>query len=268
MSEDAESQERSTDPWPWREDQENMSSDESYCRHMLTLDNRLNLWRHLPGEESVSPRDQKVLEKSGDSLFLFKLLSWRDQGCRRVAVYREGKRFIYLMQSAGGELLHPMTGRPIEPTVGWLPKGTIKIGTLEKQLKWFWYFRRYGQWMGRGQANYTLCADGVHLGTDGRADPAAIAVAKERWRGWALDDCKDEVLDHVKDLKYMSVSASETLDSGKDTVYCPLDGSVRFIVGEFKSPTETWRMMCGRHWVYALCPKCLGSFSVNLISMN
>jgi len=228
----------------------------------------MDLWRCLPGDEAVSPRDQKVLEKSEDSLFLYKLISWRDQGCRRVAVYREGKRLIYLMQGADGEFLLPMTGKPVVPAVGWVPKGTIRMGTLEKQLKWFWYFRRYGQWMGRGQANYSLCVDGIHLGTDGKVDPAACAVAMERWLGWALDDSNDAILEYVRGLKFMNISAWKTGKSEKDTLFCPLDGPVRFIVGEFKSSTETWRMMCGRHWAYALCPKCLGMFTMNLLSMN
>jgi hypothetical protein len=226
------------------------------------------LWTQLPPDELTAPRDNLIVGKSRDLLFQFRLISHREKGGTRIAVFRDGKRTIYLLQKGQKVFLHPMTGLPVEPDINWKPAGTLKMGTVEKQAQRFWDFRAFGKILGTDPCDFTLCVDGICLSHDGEIDEAGVAKAKKRWPDWALGGGEDGVCDRFKELRFMAVDSCKQPRSVKDVAICPLDGPVKFIVGELHSPSWTWQQRCGRQDVFALCPKCLGAFVATMSSEN
>jgi hypothetical protein len=233
-------------------------------RYFTVIDRKL--WAELP--TGISPRDGKTVGKTNDLLFEFRLLTHRERGCRRLSVFREEKSLLYLVQDASGTFLHPVTGIPVKPSGEWTPCGTINMSIIQKHIKTFWDFRAMGKGYSTGHSDYTLCVEGLRLSKKGKMDQMAISAAEKRWPGWALDGGDDLLIDHINELKYFNVSAWEAASLGNDIVLCPLDGPVRFILGDFISSDKSWRDMCGRHYKYALCPKCLGTFAAKLFVMN
>lgn len=227
------------------------------------------LWTRIPSDSLTCPRDNQPLGKSSDMLFQARLLAHRKLGCSRIAVFREQKRMIYLLCGPKGTILHPMTGLPVEPAADWEKRNILKMGTVAKYFGEFWSFRRMGKHFGSGRASFTLRVDDLILGEDGKINSKAIASAKKRWCGWALDGGEDRICDHVRELNLLDIAAWEPATPHDDVAICPLDGPVRCIVGHYSTPSWTWeRGLCGRHWAFALCPKCLGEFATTLVSMS
>jgi hypothetical protein len=209
-----------------------------------------------------------MIGKSRDLLFQFQLLVHRQRGGRRVAVFRRENRWMYLVLDEKGFLLHPMTGLPIEPAADWIPAGTVKMGTLDKHVKSFWDFRDLGKGLRSGRVRYSLYIDGLHLCDEGKVDKAALAEVSGRWPGWALGRGKDAICDCFKGLRLRDISSRETTPFEPGVALCPIDGPVRFIVGEYSSPAREWADLCGRRFEFALCPECLGTFESHLTCMN
>jgi hypothetical protein len=209
-----------------------------------------------------------MIGKSSDLLFKFQLLFHRQRGCHRIAVFREENHWMYLVLDEQGALLHPMTGLPFEPTANWTSAGTIKMGTIEKHVKSFWAFRDLGKGIRSGRARYSLYVDGLPLCDDGKMDKAALAKAGERWPGWALGRGKDTGRDCFKELRLRDISSPETIPFEAGVVLCPIDGPVRFIVGEYSASAKEWADLGGRRYEFALCPNCLGTFEAHLTCMN
>jgi hypothetical protein len=229
---------------------------------------REGLWSHYLPSGLMSPRDNPMIGKSDDMPFQFQLLTHRQRGCHRVAVFRKEREWMYLVRDEKGDLLHPMTGMPFEPEESWRPAGTVKLGSIEKHVKSFWGFRDLGKGLRSGRARYTLRVDGLCLCEDGKLDKEALGVAGKRWPGWALGRGRDSVRDGFRDLRLVDLSAGETASLEGDVALCPIDGPVPFVVGEYSSPRSDWKNLCGREFEYALCPRCLGAFEVKLTFMN
>ncbi len=237
-------------------------------RGLLRNNVRRELWTQLPPDDLTCPRDKLILGKSRDLLFQFRMITHRERGYNRIAIFQDDRRMIYLLMGEQGVFAHPMTGLPVEPDIKWKPAGTLKMGTVEKQAQRFWDFRAFGKILGTDPCDFTLCVDGIRLSYDGEIDEAGVAKVKERWSDWALGGGEDGVCDRFKELRFMEVGTWKKSRLDRDVLFCPLDGPVKFIVGELHSPSWTWRQRCGRLDVFALCPKCLGVFGETLSSIN
>ena len=114
----------------------------------------------------------------------------------------------------------------------------------------------------------SVSLDGKILASSGRYDIPAVeqVLSGLTHRFWGK---KGVTFQALLDLPWHVLDPAPAGCSPSDgEISCPLDGPVTPIYGEISSGAERWAKMCGRHHVYALCPKCLGIFGRHLLAMN
>lgn len=231
----------------------------------------LKSWAELPADDLTCPRDNRPPGRSTDLLFQLRVLSLRQQECRRIATFRAGKQHVYLLVGPKDRMLHPMTGAPFAPGADWKRFNNIKVSIVEKCVDDFWAFRRLGNEVGTGKHALTLVVDGLQVARHGGIG-ADSAQAETRWPGWTLRDEEDPICDHLREVPYLAIDAWTQPLPVEDVVFCPVDGPVRFIVGHCESfpakPCDILEALTGEHVAYALCPKCLGTFATTMISIS
>jgi len=220
-------------------------------------------WHSLPSFGQDCPRDNQRIERGEDILFLAVVLKHFKPSVRSL------KRFAmpgtrqqrYLLEREDGVLLSPVTLEETRPDDGWMLKQTMFARSLRRRIRQRFYVYR------RALLDYlraTIIVNGRTLTTEGeRQDGYSEFMELLRWPVALADD---PILDHLPERKFLEFNATQVASS-LDAI-CPLDGPVRPLLFEIVSPKWTWEHLCGRHYAYALCPSCLGTFTGYLATLN
>ena len=219
-------------------------------------------WHSLPSSGQDCPRDNQRIERGKDILFLSVVLKHFQPPVRWL------KRFAmpgtrqqrYLLEREDGVRLSPATLEETRPDDGWMPTQVILARALGRMRERFYVYRRAFL----GHLRETIIVNGRTLTKEGeRQDGYSEFMESLRWPVAMADD---PILDHLPERKFLEFDATEVASS-LDAL-CPLDGPVRPLLFEIVSPQWTWEHLCGRHYAYALCPSCLGTFTGYLAGLN
>ena len=220
-------------------------------------------WQSVPGPADDAPRDGQHIERGKDILFLataLKNFRWPMRWLKRF-VLRNTPQQRYLLERKDGVLIHLVTLEETTPEEEWIPTQAISARALRRRVREHFYaFRRVLPIIARG----TVAINGHTLVEDGEPR-AAHAEFMDSLR-LPVRKADDPILDHLAEVKFLEfgdVRVASPLDA-----LCPLDGPVRPMLLEIISPNWTWKNLCGRHWASALCPRCLGEFTAQLVALN
>jgi hypothetical protein len=210
----------------------------------------LGFARSLPGKDCLAPRDGESLQKTEDMLFLAALLSASGRMILQCSeTTKQG--FIYLQDEGDFPTRLSIKQRIAPKTVrarfrDHFYRYRIALSSPEAACMTFSLGEReIRKEKGRGTKIFWDWAAGLRHPFSKEGDPLVSRLHK--------------------------VSLLHSFDQeppGPEHLLCPVDGWVLPVLGTAKSPSWSWKMMCGREWKHSLCPDCLGSFLQRLGSMN
>ncbi len=242
-----------------------------------------DLWRTVPidpGEpcplppglrqEAQWPRDGERLASTCDLLFLGRLrLAAAAAGAQWVVALRGGRgaawQAVYL-EDRDGAALSPLSGTPVDGVA--LPPDALRLRpgrVLRHPLRGFLELRG----LVLDPQGRTVVLDGEPLALEGAPLAPALAALDRRLR-WPL---------HGEDTGAASLAVLDRLAAGLGRLggwgeatsfdaLCPFDGPVPLSLAEVISPAWTWDHLVGRHFLHAVCPRCLGVFATLLVAMS
>ena len=220
-------------------------------------------WHSLPSSGQDCPRDNRRIERGADILFLALVLKHFKPPVRSLKRFAmpSTRQQRYLLEREDGVLLSPVTLEQTTPDEGWMPKQTVFARPLRRWMrKRFYLYRRALL----GHLRETIIVNGRALTTEGKRQNGYFEFMESLCWPVALAD--DPILDHLPERKFLEFNVTQVASS-LDAI-CPLDGPVRPLLFEIVSPRWTWEHLCGRHYAYALCPSCLGTFTGYLAALN
>jgi hypothetical protein len=210
----------------------------------------LGFARSLPGQDCLAPRDGEPLHKTEDMLFLASLLSRSDRMILQCSA-APNQGFIYFSDKQD------------------LPDGSLikqRIAPKTVRARFREHFFRFRIGISSVEAACMNFSLGDQL------------IRKDKGRGtkvfwsWAailrhpFSRQGDPLLSRLHTVDLFPSSPKKL--PGSNQLFCPVDGWVTPVIGTARSPSWSWKMMCGREWKHHLCPQCLGSFLQRLGSMN
>ena len=220
-------------------------------------------WHSLPSSGEDCPRDNQRIERGGDILFLAVVLKHFKPPIRWLKRFAmQGTRQQrYFLEREDGVLLSPVTLEETRPDEGWIPKQTMFARSLRRRMREHFYVYRRAL---LDNLRETIIVDGRTLTKEGNRQDAYSEFMQSLW--WPVAKVDDPILDHLPEVDFLAFDTARVASS-QDGI-CPLDGPVRPLLFEIVSPKWTWDHLCGRHYAYALCPHCLGTFAGYLAAMN
>lgn len=159
-----------------------------------------------------------------------------------------------MLTDRSGNHYHPVTGQEMILD-GLTLHSTFMKNTLKKYITNGFYDLRAH--IISCKTDKTIKISGSVIFNDGEAVVDTIN-ALNNMLAWTLneeDDISNNFIDHLKSRNSCLVK-----QINPHYAFCPVDGWVKVIFGDMKSPGWTWNALCGRYHKIILCPKCLGVF--------
>jgi len=212
-------------------------------------------FKRVPGSRCLSPKDHQSLHKTEDLLFLAALLK-RSEPAQQIIEVLDAKgvrRFLPALKVDDSAL----SAKEIRI------KSRINRSTVRKIFsEKFYGFRK-------ALSSNTLLRNELSLGKH-VVKSSQSDGSQSLWNfGSKLTHPFSKEGDPLlAELHKVRFSFSEMTAATKDTLYCPVDGSVNPIVATMKTSPESWLLRCGRQWSLWLCPNCLGIFASTISRRN
>jgi hypothetical protein len=224
------------------------------------------LIKTMPDASALFFRDGMPPAKSLDYVMMALILENWHQEIRRLDIFKNASGGpVCLLADRQGAHYHPVTGDAAR-TDGLTPRESLKKSTVRSYIrKGFYIFRKNIMLDAYGDS--TIKVRNIMIFSEGLSVKENLSALNDtvRWKLSGPDDISDNFEDHIN-LKSLSAGGNE--NRGRYDAICPVDGYIKTVAGELKSPRWTWRALCGRQYKIILCPHCLGAFYVLLASMS
>jgi len=211
--------------------------------------------KNPPNSKTVFTRDNKIFANTRDHLFICAALrNWKNNITHLSYFKNVTGLNIATLTDHSGNYYHPVTGEGMILD-GLTLHSTFRKNTLKKYITDGFYNLRAH--IITGKTDKTIEINGSAIFNDGEAIVDSVNELNNTltWKFSSDNDISHNFINHLKTGNNCFI---KTINP--NYAFCPVDGWVKVIHGDIKSPHWTWNALCGRHYKIILCPECLGVF--------